>query len=233
MFTEEYGRAPIDARELSGWVAKNSRPNTAAVAGFDITFSPVKSVSVLWALAPRSVAEKIEAAHRAAIDDALAWMEQHAVVTRLGRSGVRQVDVEGIVAARFTHRDSRAGDPDLHTHVLIANKGFSLLGPHVGLLTGSCLPIDSLRSCLVGRRVGRHVRRGDCINTARAALAVATRRLARRIAANGFGLVRLQGPQRRRRDLQQTEHWRGAATRYDKLATTTAPGSSWHRRMND
>ncbi|MET9028729.1 MobF family relaxase [Nocardia sp. NPDC004168] len=128
MFTEEYGRAPIGARELSGWVAKNSRPNTAAVAGFDITFSPVKSVSVLWALAPRSVAEKIEAAHRAAIDDALAWMEQHAVVTRLGRNGVRQVDVEGIVAARFTHRDSRAGDPDLHTHVLIANRVATLDG---------------------------------------------------------------------------------------------------------
>ncbi|MGK8507259.1 MobF family relaxase [Nocardia asiatica] len=128
MFTEEYGRAPIDARELSGWVAKNSRPNTAAVAGFDITFSPVKSVSVLWALAPRSVAEKIEAAHHAAIDDALAWMEQHAVVTRLGRNGVRQVDVDGIVAARFTHRDSRAGDPDLHSHVLIANRVATLDG---------------------------------------------------------------------------------------------------------
>jgi hypothetical protein len=47
MFTDEYGRAPQDARELSGWVAKNSRPNSSAVAGFDITFSPVKSVSVL------------------------------------------------------------------------------------------------------------------------------------------------------------------------------------------
>jgi hypothetical protein len=26
------------------------------------------------------------------------------------------------VAAAFTHRDSRAGDPDLHTHVAVANK---------------------------------------------------------------------------------------------------------------
>ncbi|MGY1868213.1 MULTISPECIES: MobF family relaxase [Nocardia] len=128
MFTEDYGRAPVDTRELSGWVAKNSRPNTAAVAGFDITFSPVKSVSALWALAPRTVAEKIEAAHHAAIDDALTWLEQHAIFTRLGRNGVRQADVEGIVAARFTHRDSRAGDPDLHTHVLIANRVRTLDG---------------------------------------------------------------------------------------------------------
>ncbi|WP_433204669.1 MobF family relaxase [Nocardia sp. CA-107356] len=128
MFCEQYDRAPLNERELSGWVAQNSRPSTTAVAGFDITFSPVKSVSVLWALAPRPVAAKIEAAHQAAVGDALAWLEQHAVFTRLGRNGIRQVDVEGIVAATFTHRDSRAGDPDLHTHVLIANRVRTLDG---------------------------------------------------------------------------------------------------------
>ncbi|WP_405180834.1 relaxase domain-containing protein [Nocardia sp. NBC_01377] len=122
MFTDEYERPPLDERELSGWIAKNSRPPTTAVAGFDITFSPVKSVSALWALAPRGISEKIEAAHHAAIGDALGWLQREGIFTRLGRNGVRQVDVEGIVAACFTHRDSRAGDPDLHTHVLIANR---------------------------------------------------------------------------------------------------------------
>ncbi|WP_249643745.1 MobF family relaxase [Nocardia sputi] len=121
MFTEQYGRLPLSDRELSGWVAVNTRLTTA-VAGFDITFSPVKSVSALWALAPRNIADRIEAAHQAAIDDALEWLERHGIYTRLGRNGVRQVDVDGLVAARFTHRDSRAGDPDLHTHVLIANR---------------------------------------------------------------------------------------------------------------
>ncbi|WP_216917410.1 MobF family relaxase, partial [Nocardia noduli] len=122
MFTDAYQRPPLDERELSGWIAKNSRPPTTAVAGFDITFSPVKSVSALWALAPRGISEKIEAAHHAAIGDALGWLQRKGIFTRLGRNGVRQVDVEGIVAASFTHRDSRAGDPDLHTHVLIANR---------------------------------------------------------------------------------------------------------------
>src|SRR5690606_12183471 len=89
---------------------------------FDITFSPVKSVSVLWALAPRAVSERIESAHNAAVADALGWLEQHGLFTRLGRNGVRQVDVEGLLAAHFVHRDSRAGDPDLHTHVVIANR---------------------------------------------------------------------------------------------------------------
>jgi conjugative relaxase-like TrwC/TraI family protein len=41
---------------------------------------------------------------------------------RTGPQGIRQVDVRGLVAAAFTHRDSRAGDPDLHTHVTVANK---------------------------------------------------------------------------------------------------------------
>lgn len=122
MFTLEHGRAPLNARELSGWVAKNSRPPRVAVAGFDITFSPVKSVSAVWALAPPELAAKIEAAHRCAIADAVRWLEHHAVYTRMGRNGIRQVDVDGLVAAVFDHRDSRAGDPDLHAHYVIANK---------------------------------------------------------------------------------------------------------------
>ncbi|MRH93318.1 relaxase domain-containing protein [Nocardia sp. SYP-A9097] len=122
MFTDMIGRAPLDARELSGWVARNSRPQSAAVAGFDITFSPVKSVSALWAIAPKAVSDKISAAHDKAIDDAVTWLEEHAIYSRLGANGVRQVDVEGIVAARFVHRESRCGDPDLHTHMLIANR---------------------------------------------------------------------------------------------------------------
>ncbi|MEG8184642.1 relaxase domain-containing protein [Nocardia terpenica] len=128
MFVTRYHRPPLDERELSGWVARISRPPSAAVAGFDITFSPVKSVSALWAIAPKTVADRIYAAHQRAVDDALAWLEQHGTYTRLGRNGVRQVEVEGLVVARFTHRESRCGDPDLHTHALIANKVRTLDG---------------------------------------------------------------------------------------------------------
>src|SRR3712207_544521 len=122
MFTEVYGRPPADARELSGFLARASRPATRAVAGYDMTFSPVKSVSALWAIAPRQVAEQIEAAHAAAVADTLAWLERQACFTRLGAGGARQVETRGLIAAVFTHRDSRAGDPDLHTHVAVSNK---------------------------------------------------------------------------------------------------------------
>ena len=127
-FAAEQGRLPEDARELAATIAKHSRPPTEAVAGYDLTFSPVKSVSTLWALADPAVAAQIEKAHCAAVRDALAFIEQHALFSRTGANGVRQVNVQGLVATAFTHRDSRAGDPDLHTHVAVANKVQTLDG---------------------------------------------------------------------------------------------------------
>lgn len=121
-FAEQYGRAPADDRELSGFIARETRARTTAVAGYDLTFSPVKSVSALWAIAPLDVANVIEECHDAAVADALAWLESHAAFTRSGTNGVAQVDTTGLIGAAFTHRDSRAGDPDLHTHVAISNK---------------------------------------------------------------------------------------------------------------
>ena len=122
LFSEEYGRPPADDRELSGFIARNTRARTTAVAGYDLTFSPVKSVSALWAIAPLPMAERIEAAHDAAVADVLEWLQDSAAFTRTGANGVAQVDTEGLIAAAFTHRDSRAGDPDLHTHVAVSNK---------------------------------------------------------------------------------------------------------------
>src|SRR5215217_3133494 len=133
-FTAEHGRPPEDARELTAAIAQHSRPRTQAVAGYDLTFSPVKSVSALWAVADLPVAAAIERAHQAAIRDALTFLEHHALYTRTGANGVRQVGVQGMVASAFTHRDSRAGDPDLHTHVAVANK--------VQTLDGCWLSID-------------------------------------------------------------------------------------------
>jgi conjugative relaxase-like TrwC/TraI family protein len=133
-FLAVHGREPMDAQELAGQIAKDSRPRTQTVAGYDLTFSPVKSVSTLWAVAEPAVAAVIERAHQAAVQDALRFIEDHALFTRTGPQGIRQVNVRGLVATAFTHRDSRAGDPDLHTHVAVANK--------VQTLDGRWLSID-------------------------------------------------------------------------------------------
>ena len=80
MFRAEYGRDAADDREVAGMIAKHSRPTSTAVAGYDLTFSPVKSVSTLWAIADPALAGRIERAHQAAVKDALAFIEDRRTV---------------------------------------------------------------------------------------------------------------------------------------------------------
>jgi conjugative relaxase-like TrwC/TraI family protein len=93
-----------------------------AVAGFDYTFNPPKSVSALWAVADQGTREQITAAHHDAITDILALIERDVARTRIGAHGVAQVPVQGVIAAAFDHYDTREHDPQLHTHVVIANR---------------------------------------------------------------------------------------------------------------
>lgn len=120
-FIEAHGRAPLTRSELDGHVKSQMRRNQAC-AGYDISFSPVKSVSVLWAVADADLANQIAACHDDAVAEAMSWLESEMTYTRQGRNGVRSVEVRGLIAATFVHRDSRAGDPDLHTHVAVSNK---------------------------------------------------------------------------------------------------------------
>ena len=128
MFTDWHGHPPADSRELSGFIAGSSRKAVTAVAGYDLTFSPVKSVSALWALAPPEVAAQIQEAHQGAVASTLGWLERDAAFTRDATGRVRYVEVTGLVGAAFTHRDARSGDPDLHTHVAVSNKVQTLNG---------------------------------------------------------------------------------------------------------
>ena len=104
-------------------VAEEKETKTrTAVAGFDLTFSVPKSVSALWALAPTPVQEQLYLAHRAALAATFERIESEAAFTRMGTNGVRRVRATGLVAAAFDHWDSRKGDPQLHTHVTVANR---------------------------------------------------------------------------------------------------------------
>ena len=120
-FEITHGCAPDDS-ERNRIAAVEARRGRRAVAGFDLVFTPVKSVSLLWALSDPRVRAEVEAAHHGAVASTLAWVETHAAFTRTGHGGLAQVDTTGLVCAAFDHRDSRSGDPDLHTHVAVANK---------------------------------------------------------------------------------------------------------------
>jgi conjugative relaxase-like TrwC/TraI family protein len=93
-----------------------------AVVGFDLTFSVPKSVSVLWALSPRALQNEILETHHQAVNATLEWLETYVIHTRAGRNGVAHLGTRGAIAAAFDHWESRAGDPQLHTHMVIANR---------------------------------------------------------------------------------------------------------------
>lgn len=97
------------------------KPRTA-VAGFDLTFSPPKSFSVLWGVADAGTQVLFVQAHHAAMRDTIALLEERVAATRVGRGGIARTPVDGVIATAFDHYDSRAADPQLHTHVVVSNK---------------------------------------------------------------------------------------------------------------
>lgn len=123
MFREEHRRSPRTNEELARWVASQRKPKQQTVAGFDLVFTPTKSVSIAWGLGDERLRKGIEAAHEKAIADALTYLEENAVYTRRGAGGLRQEETKsGLIASKFRHYDSREGDPNLHDHLVVANK---------------------------------------------------------------------------------------------------------------
>jgi conjugative relaxase-like TrwC/TraI family protein len=107
---------------------ERERHITRPVAGFDLTFSVPKSVSTVWAVADGGTQAVIYDSHCDAIRHALAYAERHIFFSRSGVNGAVQEDIRGVIAAAFDHWDSRAGDPHLHTHIVVANRAQTLDG---------------------------------------------------------------------------------------------------------
>jgi len=115
-----------EGRRIEAEERARQHKQPATVAGFDLTFSPSKSVSLAWALADQGTKAVIYECHRRAIDYTLAYAERNVFHSWSGKDGVVQEDVSGVVAAAFTHYDSRSGDPQLHDHVVVWNKAKSV-----------------------------------------------------------------------------------------------------------
>lgn len=93
-----------------------------SVRGFDVTCSAPKSVSLLFGLGDDHVRGEALAAHDAAVTAVVDWIEAHAHCRYRVNGEVMIFDAEGIAAATFRQHTSRALDPQLHTHVVIANR---------------------------------------------------------------------------------------------------------------
>lgn len=121
------GRAPeTDGDLLAG------RPERR-VAAFDVTFSAPKAVSLLWAFAGPEVSSAASIAHVEAVAVALDFLEWRAGATRQQVDGERQRTSTGMAVATFVHRTSREGDPQLHSHCVVANLGRRPHGTYAAL----------------------------------------------------------------------------------------------------
>ncbi|GAA5518539.1 hypothetical protein Lsed01_00968 [Demequina sediminis] len=76
-------------------VAKKSR---TAVAGFDLTFSPPKSLSAVWGVADAGTQSLIAQAHHTAMRDTMTMLEERVAATRVGRGGIARMPVTGVIA---------------------------------------------------------------------------------------------------------------------------------------
>jgi conjugative relaxase-like TrwC/TraI family protein len=133
------------------------------VAAYDCTYSTPKSVSVLHALGPEDVRTQVRAGHEEAAAAALGYLERCGarVRRRLARGeAASSIPAGGFVAAAFLHRISRAPDPHLHSHVLVANlapgpdgrwSALDARGLFLELGTARDLYETQLRSELTGR----------------------------------------------------------------------------------
>ncbi|MBM2623404.1 relaxase domain-containing protein [Actinoplanes sp. LDG1-06] len=104
------------------WLRIWTAPERHPVAGFDVTVSPVKSVSLLWAFGDGTVKQHVMAAHHDGVRATLEQLRIHGAFTRLGTNGLVQVDTDGLAAMVFDHRMSREKDPQVHSHIIVSAK---------------------------------------------------------------------------------------------------------------
>lgn len=108
------GQAP-DGKEMGRYVdgERQHRP------GLDLTFSASKSASVAALVVGD---ERIVKAHDNAVRAAMEVVEERFVKTRFQQDGeIVTKNGEGIIAGIYRHDTSRALDPNLHSHAVIAN----------------------------------------------------------------------------------------------------------------
>lgn len=99
-------------------VGKNRLANR--VGFHDFTYSPPKSLSVIWSQAEEPLKAGIEADQTTAARFALAFKTSKAL-SRQGKGGAIKMPVAATIAALFGHGSSRANDPQLHTHCVLLN----------------------------------------------------------------------------------------------------------------
>ena len=110
-----HGQSPDGSKTLSG---KKINPKKHR-AGFDLTFSAPKSVSLAVLMGGD---RQLEQAHRIAVERTLKIIEQQYAQARVWDGKQQQkVNTGNLIVAQFHHTTSREKDPQLHTHCVLLN----------------------------------------------------------------------------------------------------------------
>ena len=134
----------LEGRHPGSGAGLRMSAGSRSVAGYDLTFCAPKSVSILHLLGPAEMADQVGQGHVCAVAEATAYLEREATGVRRSRHGQASLQpAVGVVAGSFVHRTSRALDPHLHTHLVVAN-----------VTQG----VDGAWSSMDGRKMFAHVR---------------------------------------------------------------------------
>jgi conjugative relaxase-like TrwC/TraI family protein len=144
--TETFGRV-FEGRHPDTGELLGRAHGRHAVPAFDVVLRPTKSVSLLYGLGGAATGRAVLAAHHAGLAEAVAYLDGQ-LGARRGHGGAEHVGGNGVLAVGFDHRTSRAGDPLLHTHLVVANR---VQGP------------DGRWTALDGRDLYRHRRAADAV----------------------------------------------------------------------
>lgn len=114
----------LDATDLASGDALFKGAERRRIVGFDVVLAAPKSVSIVLALGEEATALAVRAAHEASVEACVEYLERNVAFVQRQLNRTRSVvESDGLVVAGFVHRTSRAPDPHLHTHLLVANLG--------------------------------------------------------------------------------------------------------------
>ena len=113
--------APQEGERIEKKGKKDEKEPELHVPGYDLTFSPPKSVTALWAVSDDATRTIIEQCIHDAATERIEWIQSELDLGRRGKAGCESIN-SGLVIGRFTHTTARnAGDPQIHEHAVFLN----------------------------------------------------------------------------------------------------------------
>ncbi|MDD2653005.1 MAG: MobF family relaxase [Sulfurimonas sp.] len=123
-------------QDFSDLINQNLKGNATGEqrAGFDITFSPSKSVDVIYTVADENMKKSILDAQDKAVNIALERASQYITYRmRDGNGGREHFQNNGLAIAKFQHLSNRNEEVKIHTHCFIANQTVNSKGELVSI----------------------------------------------------------------------------------------------------